>query len=299
MTGYLPLETLLSSTLGAMTPLLLASLGGLFTELAGTLNIALEGLILLGAFAAAVGAQATGSLALGMLAGAGASGLLALAFGLSTLRLKTNPFISGLATNLFAAGFVALLSRHFFGTSSVLGFQLPPVAAPLSSSTGSVPLFGPVLFSQTWITYLSWALAFLAWVILQRTILGIRIRATGTNPQAVIISGYSPDGYQLTAFIASGIACGLAGASLSLPLSAYVPQMSAGRGWIALVAIFLGRRKPVGIVAACFVFALAESYSNYAQGVFRIPTEIILAIPYLATLAALILGTASSRIRDR
>jgi simple sugar transport system permease protein len=285
--------------MGAMTPLLFASLGGLFTELAGTLNIALEGLILLGAFAAAVTAQYTGSLALGLLAGACASGLLALWFGLSTLKLKANAFITGLATNLFSAGFVVLLSRHFFGTSAVLGFQLPPVATPLAAMLGSFPLLGPILFSQTWMTYLSWAFAFLSWIVLQRTILGMRMRATGTNSQAVIVSGYSPERYQLVAFIASGIACGLSGASLSLPLSAYVPQMSAGRGWIALVAIFLGKKKPMGIVAACFVFAFAESYSNYAQGVFRIPTQIILAIPYLATLAALILGTASSRIRDR
>mgnify|MGYP002351343970 CR=1 FL=1 len=299
MTGGSTLQTLLGSALGAMAPLLFASLGGLFTELSGTLNIALEGLMLLGAFAAAVAAHGTGSLALGLLAGAGAAGILALAFGLSTLKLKANPFISGLATNLFASGFVALLSRHFYGTASVLSFRLPPVKAPLAALSPSLPLIGPSLFSQTWVTYLSWAFAILAWILLQRTSLGMRIRATGANPQAVVVSGFSPDRYRLFSFVASGIACGLAGASLSLPLSAYVPQMSAGRGWIALVAIFLGRRRPAGIFAACFVFALAESYSNYAQGQFSLPSQLILAIPYLATLAALVAGTAAERMRNR
>jgi simple sugar transport system permease protein len=275
----------------AMTPLLFAGIGGLFTELSGTLNIALEGLILVGAFAAAAAANASGSIAVGLLSGGFFSALLAIAFGFVTIRLKANVFITGLATNIFASGIVALLSRQFFETRSVVAFAIPAIVRPLEPSLGRIPLFGRLLFSHGWLTYISWLFVVLAWLLLFRTTIGTKLRATGANSEAVTVSGFSPDRYRLIAFAASGIACGFAGASLSLPLSAFVPNMSAGRGWIALVAIFLGRRSPVGISLACLVFALAESYSNYAQGVFKIPSEFILAIPYIVTLIALIAGS--------
>jgi simple sugar transport system permease protein len=283
--------TLAFNAIVAMTPLLFAGIGGLFTELSGTLNIALEGLMLMGAFAAAAIADSSGSVVLGFLSGGLVSGVLAITFGFVTIRLKANVFITGLATNIFASGAVALLSRQFFGTRSVVAFAIPAIARPLESSLGRIPFLGRVFFSQGWLVYISWLFAGAAWVLLFRTTIGSKLRATGSNAEAVTVSGFSPDRYRLIAFAASGIACGFAGASLSLPLSAFVPNMSAGRGWIALVAIFLGRRNPLGIALACLVFAFAESYSNYAQGIFRIPSEFILAIPYLVTLAALIVGS--------
>jgi len=121
------------------------------------------------------------------------------------------------------------------------------------------------------------------------------MRATGANAEAVAASGFKPDAYRLQAIVLSGFFCGMAGASLSLPLAAYVPNMSAGRGWIALVAIYLGARKPGRIALACFVFAFAESYSNYAQGLFRMPSEFMLAIPYAATLIALVAASMAER----
>ena len=292
------LVPLLSGALAAMTPLLFAALGGLFTELTGMLNIALEGLIAIGAFFGVIGASMTGSLAAGVVIGMAASMAAALLYGEITLRLKANEFITGLATNLFAAGLTVVLSQQLFGTKGVVPFDLPHLPV-LTKGLAGIPVLGPVLFGQNILVQLSWLAAFLAWVIIRRTPFGMRLRATGSNPKAVAALGLKPERYKLAAILMSGAACGLAGSYLSLNLSAYVPNISSGRGWIALVAIYLGGRKPRGILGACFVFALAESYSNYAQGFFKVPSDFILAIPYAATLVALVAGSFAKRARKK
>ncbi len=284
---------ILASALSAATPLLLAAAGGLFTELAGMLNIALEGLILAGAFFGFAAASATGSIGLGILAGALASSAIAWIYGSATLRLKANVFITGLAANIFAPSITAVLSASWFGTRSVVALPIPEPARIFQTSLGRLPLLGEIFFSHHSLTYLSWVLAAGAALLLYRSVLGTRIRATGARAEAVAAAGFRPDSYKLAAIVLSGFFCGIAGASLSLPLGAFVPNMSSGRGWIALVAIYLGNRRPGRTVLACLVFALAESFSNYAQGQFGIPSEFILAIPFAATLVALSLGTSA------
>lgn len=285
---------IITGAVAAMTPLLFAALGGLFTELTGMLNIALEGLITIGAFFAVIGASLTGNLAAGLSLGVLASMAIALLYGEITLRLKANEFITGLATNLLASGLAVILSQQFFHTKGVVPFELPHFPVVTGALAG-IPFLGPALFGQNILTQSSWLAAVLAWVVIRRTAFGMRLRATGSNPKAVIAQGLKPTRYRLAAILISGAACGLAGSFLSLNLSAYVPNISSGRGWIALVAIYLGGRKSSGILGACFVFALAESFSNFAQGVFTIPSEFILAIPYAATLLALVLGTLAER----
>lgn len=290
---------MLAGALAAMAPLALAAIGGLFTELSGMLNIALEGLITIGAFAGALAASATGSLAAGMAAGAAAAMALSLAYAFASLKLKSNEFVAGLATNLFASGMAAVLSQTAFSTKAVVRLELPEFAAPLAGlrlggmPLGELPFLGELAFSQNIAVMLSWLAVPAAWLVIMKTPFGMRLRATGANSQAIKALGRSPDAYRLAAILVSAALSGLAGAYLALNLSAYVPNISAGRGWIALVAIYLGGRKPAGVLAACFAFALAESFSNHAQGfsgALRIPPEAILAIPYLATLAALVAG---------
>lgn len=283
----------------AAAPLLLAAMGGLFTELSGTLNIALEGLILAGAFAGAAAAQVSGSLLVGLACGGLASALVAWGYGAATLGLAANPFITGLAANIFAPGAIVLLSKRLYGTKAVVSFSLPAVTRPFEALLGGLPVVGPLLFSQTWIVYASWLAVLLSWLLIYRTPFGARIRATGANAEAVLDAGFSPDQCRLAAIILSGLLAGAAGASLSLPLSAYVPNMSAGRGWVALVAVYLGFKRPMGITLACFLFALAESYSNYAQGAMHIPPEFILAIPYAASLVALVAGSVLRKATGR
>ncbi|MEN6477301.1 MAG: ABC transporter permease [Rectinema sp.] len=291
------LVPMLSGAVAAMTPLLFAALGGLFTELTGMLNIALEGLITLGAFFGILGASATGNLALGVAIGVAASTLTALFYGEITLRFKANVFITGLATNLLASGITVVLSQQLFNTKGVVPFELPDLPV-VTTGLSRIPLLGPLLFGQNILAMSSWLAAIVAWVVIRRTPFGMRLRATGSNPKAVVALGLKPDRYRLAAILISGASCGLAGSYLSLNLSAYVPNISSGRGWIALVAIYLGGRRPAGILAACLLFAGAEAFSNYAQGFLDVPPDFILAIPYLVTLAALVAGAAVRRAKE-
>ena len=300
-------SVLAGDALGIMTPLLLAALGGLFTELAGMLNIALEGLITIGAFAAAaaihgavamgIGGGATvgmaGGAALGLAAGAVAGAVVALGYGLGSQRLKANDFVAGLATNLLATGLVVALAGRLLGNKGTVSLPIPGLPRPFRSGIlGSLPFFGEVLFRQDILTYLSWAAVALTWLVIAKTPFGLRLRAAGSNPRALVALGHRPERYRLAAVVISGLACGLAGASLTVGLAAYVPDVSSGRGWIALVAIYLGGRKAGGVLAACFVFAFADSLSNWAQGFLTVPSDFILAMPYVITLAALVAGAA-------
>jgi simple sugar transport system permease protein len=290
MSGGGPLLTLVHNAVGIMTPFLLAAIGGLFTELAGMLNIALEGLMLTGAFFSVVFAAATGSLFLGILAGIGAAMLLALVFAVANLSLKANVFISGLAVNLFASGFTVVLAFQLFGNKGVIRFEniarLPVLSVP---ALQRIPLLGDLLLGHNVLVYVSWAIAALGALVISRTPFGLRLRGTGLGPKTVASLGLRPERYQLAAILISGFTCGLAGSLLTLNLSAFVPNITSGRGWIALVAIYLGNKSPLGIVVAAFVFGLAEAVSNYAQGAIDIPADFILAFPYLVTVVAMIL----------
>ncbi len=293
-----PLSTVsvvLGDAVSIMTPLLFAALGGLFTELSGMLNIALEGLIMIGAFFGVAGAAASGSLLVGLFAGVTASMALSALYGLVTLKLRANEFITGLATNLFASGLAVVLSEQVYKTKGVVPFKIPALPRLSLPALRDIPFLGELLFRHDILAYASWGAVLLAWLVIARTPFGMRLRASGTSPKSVAALGLDPASYRLAAVLVSGAACGVAGSGLSLGLSAYVPNISSGRGWIALVAIYLGGRRPAGVLAACFVFAVADSFSNYAQGFLKVPADFILAMPYVVTLAALIVGAAARR----
>ncbi|MDR0561541.1 MAG: ABC transporter permease [Spirochaetaceae bacterium] len=272
---------ILHSAVGIMTPLLLAATGGLFTERAGMLNIALEGLLLIGAFAAIVGSHLSGSLHAGILAGVFAAMTLSAMLGFFTLRLKSNVFITGLAANLFASGVTVVLSYRLFATRGVLVFENIPRLKTLSLP-GFLRI--PVLSGHTWYVYFSWFLLLASWFILYRMPFGFHLRACEHRSGALVSLGLNPDRYRFAAFLISGFTCGIGGSFLALNLGVFVPNMSSGKGWIALVVIFLGGRRPIGLFAAALLFGLAEAFSNYAQGSFNVPTDFILAIPYIFTL---------------
>lgn len=280
---------LIYNSVGIMTPFLLAATGGLFTELAGILNIALEGLILIGAFFSVIFVAFTNSLFYGILLGILASMVLALIFGIISLYLRANIFITGLATNLFASGITIVLAFYFFGNKGVINFKnipkLPKFSNPFFQK---IPLIGDILVGHNILVYLSWLIVIIAIIIIYKTPYGFRLRGVGINPEAISSLGLNPKKYRLSAILISGFTCGLAGAFLTIDLGAFVPNISAGRGWIALVAIYLGNRNPLGIVIASFVFGFAESISNYMQGAVNVPTDFVLAFPYLVTVLAMI-----------
>jgi ABC-type uncharacterized transport system permease subunit len=271
-----------------MTPFLLAATGGLFTELAGVLNIALEGLMLIGAFFSVVFAALTGSLLLGVLCGVLSSIAIAALFGGVTLYLRANVFVSGLATNLLASGLTVVLAFQIFGNKGVVRFEIPPLPALNVPALERIPVFGDLLFAHSVLVYASWAILALAAAVIYRTPFGLRLRATGLGPQTVASMGLRPRRYQLAGILISGLTCGLAGAGLTLAMSAFVPNITSGRGWIALVVIYLGNKSPLGILVASFVFGFAESLSNFAQGAIKVPADFILAFPYLLTVLAMV-----------
>jgi simple sugar transport system permease protein len=291
---------LIHSTVGIMTPFLLAATGGLFTELAGMLNIALEGLMLVGAFFSVVFISLTGDLYAGLLLGVAASMLVALMFGYISLYLRANIFITGLATNLFASGLTVVLAFEFFGNKGVVQFpNIPKVPVfAVSEALQRIPVLGDIFFGHSILVYLSWIIVAVSAIVIYKTPFGLRIRATGMGPETVVSLGLKPRRYQLAAILISGFTCGIAGAFLTLGLAAFVPNITSGRGWIALVAIYLGNKNPFGILIACFVFGFAESFSNYAQGVIKVPADFILAFPYIITVVAMILFSAWKHYRS-
>jgi len=297
-----PWEVVLSlvhNAVGIMTPFLLAATGGLYTELAGMLNIALEGLMLVGAFFAVVFAGLTGSLALGVALGIASSMLAALLFGLVTLKLKANVFIAGLATNLLASGLTVVLAFQLFKNKGVVRFELGSLPVLSVPALRGVPLLGGLLLGHNLLVYVSWAIVLASVVVIYRTPFGLRLRGTGLNAPTMSSLGLRPQAYQLAGILISGFTCGLAGAWMTLNLAAFVPNITSGRGWIALVAIYLGNKTPVGIVVASFVFGLSEAFSNYAQGALKVPADFILAFPYFITVLAMILYSIWRHFRAR
>lgn len=273
-----------------MTPFLIAAIGGLFTEKAGILNIALEGLILIGAFASIVVTYFTGSLLLGICGGVTASLLISLLFAEISLHLKTNIFISGLAINLLAIGITTFFSTFLFDTKGVVRIPIETDVSVLKlfQTLGEVPFFGKLIFNHSVFVYVSIGTVLVAAWLINRTAFGLRLRATGLNPDVLTVKGENPLFYKLIAILISGAACGLAGANLALRLGAYVPNISGGRGWIALVIIFLGRKKPVGVLIAGVLFGFAEAFTHLAQRFEAVPNTLLLSFPYLATLTALV-----------
>ena len=272
----------LHSAVIIMTPLLFAATGGLFPALAGMLNIALEGLLLIGAFSAIAAVYYTGSFAAGLVAAICASVVLSALLAFTTINLRSNVFITGLAANLLAGGVTIVLSYYLFNTRGVVAL----VDIPLLNNIQGVYVCA------------SWLLLLVSWVVIYKTPFGYRLRACDQHSAALISLGLYPDIYRWAAFLISGFFCGIGGSFLSLNLGAFVPNMTAGKGWIALVVIFLGARRPLGLIAAAFIFGLAESFSNYAQGLFSVPADFILAMPYLLTLLAMVLVSAWGR-RER
>ncbi len=267
------LAALLAAGLAAGAPIALAALGGLLTEAAGALSVALEGAMLAGAFAAAAVAVTTGNAALGLAAGLVAGALVGLLVGYAAGRLRADVFVAGLAANLLAPGAASLLSEEFFGTKGVI---------PAPALAGA-PVFAVMALA---------AIVIVAAYSL--TPFGLRLRAVGERNEAARAAGLNSGAYRLGAHLAAGAAAGLAGAALASKIGAFVPGMSSGRGWIALVAIYLGAKRPGGVLLASLAFGLLISLSNAAQAFKDAPAELFLGLPYLVTALALILGKALS-----
>jgi simple sugar transport system permease protein len=254
------------------------------------LNIALEGLLLIGAFSAIATVYFTGSFTTGLVAAIIASMLLAAILAGTSIKLRSNVFITGLAVNLLASGLTIVLSHYLFNTRGVVALQdISRLSVMVIPFINNIPVIGELLSGHSVYVYASWLLSFLSWLVIYKTPFGYRLRACDNSFGALVSLGLCPVRCRWFAFLISGLCCGIGGSFLSLNLGAFVPNMTAGKGWIALVVIFLGVRRPLGLIAAAFVYGLAEAFSNHTQGLFNIPADFILAMPYLFALVAMIL----------
>ncbi|MDR2392931.1 MAG: ABC transporter permease [Treponema sp.] len=284
---------MISSLCIAAAPLMLASLGALFTELSGALGIFIEGFMSLGAFFAWIMAIQTGSVFLGSSITALLAALSGWALARFVKRTGSNPFIVGLALNLAAGGITDALSSTWFGTKGVLrnpGISIPgPVALPL---VGDIPVLGPLLSGQLPFVYVAWVSSILTGLIIRRTALGLRLRACGASPEAARERGIRPDRYQAGAWAAAAFLAALAGAALTFRVGVYAPGGVAGRGWIALAGVYLGFRRVGGTVIAAWVFALAEHIGLRVQGWGGLPATALLGVPAALALALYTLSCA-------
>lgn len=281
---------LLDSVVRASVPLLLAALGGMVCERAGIFQISLEGMMLVGAFGAVVGSfygDAFTGVLVAMAAGMALS--LILAFGVVTR--KGNPIVIGIALNLLAVGLTAFLLGQIFGLRGV--FRDPAIdgfATWIVPGLVDLPVVGRAFFGQSLLGYIAFLAVPLAWWVLYHTPLGLRLRGVGELPEAALTLGVSPAYYQYGAVLFSGAAAGLAGAQLALGnVVQFADGMSAGRGWIAVVAVMLGRAHPVGVFGAVVLFGTAEAFGFRLQGV-GLPAQVTDALPYVVTLFALFLA---------
>jgi len=249
----------LASTIRIATPMLFAAMGAILTEQAGIFAVGVEGMMLAGAFAAAVTTAATGSALAGLLASAIAGALVGGTVALIALRFGADQMVTGLAANMLAAGATSFLLRiAHHGHGSVIRLALLG-DWPIPGLAG-IPVAGPLLFHQQPLTYAGFA-AFvpLAW-FMSRTHTGLRLRAVGENPAAAFVAGADPIRIRLTATIAGAAIAGLGGAVLVLQqVGTFTDAMTGGRGFLALAAVIVGRWQPAATVAACLVFAAAEA----------------------------------------
>ncbi|MDR2702224.1 MAG: ABC transporter permease [Spirochaetaceae bacterium] len=278
-------------------PLVIASTGALFTELAGVLGIFTEGFMSAGAFFFWVITARTGSAFCGMAASAAAAGFAGWALAHFVRKTHANPFIAGLAVNIAAGGITDALSTLWFGTKGVL--RNPDFAALRSLNIpviGKIPLLGSVVSGHEISVYVSWLTVIAAALFIRRTSWGMRLRASGLSPQAARERGIRPGLYWEAAWAASAFLAAIAGAFLCYRIGSYTPGGIAGRGWISLAAVYLGFRHAGGVFAASLIFALAEMSALSLQGFAKIPSTALLGLPHAL---ALLLYVFSRWIKNR
>ncbi len=283
LSGVAPI---LQSTIRQATPLIFAALGGLFSERSGVVNIGLEGLMLMSAFAGVVGAHFSGSALVGLFTALVAGLLFALIHALMCVTFEADQIISGTAINLLALGGTGFLMVMIFGSggTSPRVDSFESVAIPLLSD---IPVIGKALFDQSILVYLMYILVPVTWFVVYRTPFGLRLRATGEVPEAVDTAGISVARMRYYGVALSGILAALGGVYLSMGvLSAFTENMTGGRGFIALAALIFGRWNPIGAAGAALLFGFAQAIT-YRVSEQAIPVEFIQMFPFVLTIIVL------------
>lgn len=276
--------SLIWSTIRLTTPLILAALGGMFSERSGVINIALEGMMLAGAFTAAAVTHAVGSPFVGLLAGMGAGMLIAAIHAIACIRYRADQVVTGTAINILMIGVPGFLSGAFFLSSG---------------STPQIPKEQLIPWTPIVIAF---ALVPITWYVLYKTPFGLRLRSVGENPEAADAAGVRVARMRYAGVLLSGILAGIGGAYLSIGQSSlFTRNMTSGRGFIALAALIFGKWRPVQTMLACLLFGLTEAITIQMQGVVKlpsgedIPVQFIHMVPYVLTIIVLAGFIGSSR----
>jgi simple sugar transport system permease protein len=281
------ISLLLVAAVSLAAPLLFAAIGELISERAGVINIELEGMMLVGAFTGVWGAYLSGSVWVGFLAAAAGGLLVALIHGVMCFVFLANQVVSGVVLNILALGLTS------FGLDAVFGSSLNRSVGTLDRVRipvlADIPFVGPALFSQRLTVYVAILLVPATWWLVNRTASGLALKSAGERPDAAEALGVRVMRVRWVALMACGILAGIGGGQLTLAgLGFFTPNVTAGRGFIALAAVVFGKWNPIGAAAAVLLFATADAFQIRAQALgIDLPYQLLVSLPYLATLIAL------------
>ncbi len=280
----------LASVLRISTPLILPALGGLITDLSGAINIALEGIMLVSAFTGVIVSAYSGSVGLGVIAGVISGILISYVLGWFHLHMKTDIILAGIAINILATGGTIFLLFVLTGdkgnSQSLASGTVPNIHLPFIQD---IPFIGRVISGQHVFVWIAFLLTWLVAVYLYRTPWGSHLRAVGENPDAAETMGINVNRTRMIALLISGFLASFGGLTMSMAyLSFFQREMTAGRGFIALAAVYLGGRKPWGTLAAAILFGFADALSHQL-GSLRVPSQLVQTIPYVVTILALVI----------
>ena len=287
---------ILSAGIRLATPYLFASIGEMFGQRSGVYNLGVEGIMLMGAFAAFYVTLTTGNLWLGLLAAIVVGGLMGVAMAVISVTFQAEQGISGIGLYLFGLGMSELLFQKMLGTvETVSGFG--PVNIPVLSD---LPIVGPILFQQSVMTYLAFLLVPIAWYVLYRTTFGLKIRAVGENPAAADALGVSVKRTRYMTVTLGGMLAGVAGASLSIALlNVFQQNLTSGIGFIAVALVYFGGWRPYGVLFGALLFSMVNALQLWIQALnIPIPfdaSELLIMLPYVLTILVLMFSAGRGR----
>lgn len=301
MMGGVFTDALWTATVWATVPLVLAAIGGMFTQHANVLNIALEGMMLIGAFAGIAAGGATHSIVLALLAAVGAAVVFSVIFGFVSLMWRADFIVVGIGIGTLALGVsVFLLTIFYHNQSNYTPIPFPSIWKIHLGPLAHIPVFGPALEGQTILVAFTILLVPLSSWVVYRTKYGIHLRSVGQHLDAAVAAGINPTWMKMSAVLISGVLCGLGGAQLSMAtLDSFSNNMTAGAGFVALAAIFVGNVKPSGTALSCLAFGFIMALGGQLQQVAGLPSNLMLTLPYGVTVLALLIRPGYKMIARR
>jgi simple sugar transport system permease protein len=291
---------LFASALRMATPIIFATMGGIFSSHTGIFNVGLEGMMLIGSFFAVYGSVQTGSAYGGLVFAIVACLVVSLLFAFLHLELKANPIIVGLALNIFAIGMTnylltALLDVYgVYKTDLIVGFN--EFEIPLIHQ---IPIIGELLSGHFPLVYFSFVSVYIVYLVLYKTPFGFHLRSVGEKIDAAESIGVNTKKMKYYGLMVSGLFCAFGGTFLSLSyLTLFSEEMTAGRGWLALAAINFGRMRPVPSLMACLIFGFADALAVRLQQ-FGLPSQVVLMLPYIMTIIVLFVSAIIAERRKK